>query len=197
MKTAFERKYGRPMRGSIKTKTINKKCVICMFVTVPIRLVMSMLRIFVLGPRPFNFIKWGANVNPETLLSGFAMTFSSLFAFLYLGDFGKLLDKADWFGEFTGIMKGLIVIYLIIQFIRGIAFLSGTDIIPLHGSIGETVHFHDGIYRGNQYGPEIKGAFKSNRRSNLSEFGDYIDSKMSWMSNSEKERYLRDFFKGK
>jgi hypothetical protein len=199
MSSAFEKRYGRPIAGSKVKTTIpdEKNNVLINLILLPLKLILPIFRIFVIGPRPQSFIKWGANINPETLLSGFAMTLTSLFTFLYLSDIGKFLEKSDFFGEFTWVAKGVIVVYLIIQFIRGLSFLGGINVIPLHGTIGSQVKFHDGIYRGNNFGSEMPGAFKSNSKSNMDDFMGYMDSKMSLMSNPQKEKYIKDIFKGK
>jgi hypothetical protein len=199
MSKEFEKRYGRPMAGSksVQQVSVEENSALVKVLLFPLKALLYVFRIFVIGPKPHNFIKWGASVNPETLLSGFAMTFTSLFMFLYLSDIGKFLEQSEFFGEFLGIAKGIIIIYLLIQFVRGIAFLGGTDIIPLHGTIGSQVKFHDGIYRGNEYGPDVEGAFKGTRKSNMEDFMGYMDSKMSWMSNPQKEKYFKDMFGGK
>jgi hypothetical protein len=196
MKKALNKNVNR-IQATAQLNSVNHRCFICSIIRLPLTLLFFLIRIFFLGPKPNSFIKWGANVNPETLLSGFVMTISSVTTFFFLGDLGKYLDSLEWLGDFTGIVKGIIVISLLIQFIRGLSFLGGIDVFPIHGTIGNTMEFHNGIYRGNQFGPDIKGAFKTSKKSNIREFTEYMDSKMSIMSNPQKEKYLKDFFSGK
>lgn len=180
----FEASFGYSMPGSKKETPMESKREGSIFIGIiilPFWMLAKIIQFTIVGPR----CVW--NANPAYMaLSGLFMLFSSIAALFFMRDIGLFIKSLDFIGDFSVPLNGLLVIFFLIQLVRGSNFINHANaaVAPPGSSIPN--------HRTN-------GGFQTGGRSydEIDEFKGYVNSKMSWMSNSDKEKYIKGFFGGK
>lgn len=180
----FEASFGYSMPGSKKETPIESKHEGSIFIEIiilPFWMLAKIIQFTIIGPR----CVW--NANPAYMaLSGLFILFSSIAALFFMRDIGLFIKSLDFIGDFSVPLNGLLVIFFLVQLVRGSNFINHANAAV--APPGSTIPNH----RNN-------GGFQTGGRSydEIDEFKGYVNSKMSWMSNSDKEKYIKDLFGGK
>jgi hypothetical protein len=180
----FKASFGYSIpRGKKQTHIQSKRegSILLGLLYLPFWMLAKIIQFTIVGPR----CVW--NANPAYMaLSGLFMLFSSIAALLFIRDIGLFIKSLDFIGDFSVPLNGLLVIFLLIQLVRGSNFINHANaaVAPPGSSIP--------THRTN-------GGFQTGGRSydEIADFKGYVNSKMSWMSNSDKEKYVKELFEGK
>lgn len=157
----------------------------------------------IIGPSFNDTIKYIKNHNVYYFLSGLSMIIYSFIFIVYIQEIEKYLEQFYIFEKYGDILFGLITLFQLIQLIRGFSIINGYQIINFKR---EYKTLEQKQYNSNRYYSSIRNIeetttytprYNKENYSEINEFKGYVNSKMSNMSNSRKEKYVRDLFGGK
>ena len=123
-------------------------------------------------------------------LSGMFMLFSSILALFFINDIGLFIKSVEAVKDHAPLINAFLVIFFIVQIIRGSAFIKGYN-IGQGGAISGSKWYNPNIPSSSSF------SHTSSRNSEIDDFKGYVNSKMSTMSNSDKESYVKSLFGGK
>ena len=123
-------------------------------------------------------------------LSGMFMLFSSILALFFINDIGLFIKSVEVVKDHATLINAFLVIFFIVQIIRGSAFIKGYN-IGQGGAISGSKWYNPNIPSSSSF------SHTSSRNSEIDDFKGYVNSKMSMMSNSDKESYVKSLFGGK
>jgi hypothetical protein len=149
----------------------------------------------IVGPNRKMTLEWSENGYKSI---GLLMMIAHVMIFVFFNSVMDFVDYLDWGKSMTVGIKAFIVVYAIYQVFRGMLIFNGQGYL-----FDKHEHHKDVLFwkAGGRYGPRNVdmgtprfGSFSNDNeiRSTVS----YMNSKMSGMSNSTKEKYLRDFHGG-
>ena len=190
LQESFERVYGKTVlskpvvEGSPKTATA--------VLSIPFGILRYMIRFCFLGPNSEEIV-----LRPlYSHLSGVFLSVTSILAMLFINDIENWFRALGWEGGFMVFIMGFVAMYSIVQLLRGFAFIGGCNLF-MSGikSTAATVLYSskrssDAAYRSRERA-------ENSDRGEIDEFLGYANSKMMWMSNENKEKYISKLFGGK
>jgi hypothetical protein len=183
----FELAFGYRMPGTEKPQQKNIKTPALMrLIFVPLNITAAIINFCVRGPHCI----MTANI-AYMVLSGMFMLFSSILALFFIKDIANYFNSMHFLGSWSTPINGIIVLFLITQIIRGSYFM---NIANAAASNSHTfcITQQNGRLRNHQ-----QHSTNSRRYNEIEEFKGYINSRMSIMSNSDKEKYIKKLFMGK
>jgi hypothetical protein len=126
-------------------------------------------------------------------LSGMFMLFSSIAGLFFINYIGLLLKSSEITRDYATFLNAFLIIFFLVQLVRGSGFMSGYN-IGQAGAINGTKWHNPNLPSGSFYNSPSN--ITSSKYSEIDDFRGFVNSKMSWMSNSDKERYVRGIFGG-
>jgi len=127
-------------------------------------------------------------------LSGMFMLFSSILALFFINDIGLFIKSVEVVKDHATLINAFLVIFFIVQIIRGSAFIKGYN-IGQGGAISGSKWYNPNLPSSSTYSSSTSST--NSRHSEIDDFKGYVNSKMSMMSNSDKESYVKSLFGGK
>jgi hypothetical protein len=180
----FEERFGYRFPSG-KTQNVQEPSTNTSFILgaiiLPFFIIAKILKFTILGPS----CTWTAN--PAYMaLSGIFMLFSSIVALFFIRDIALFIQSLEFIGSFATAINGLLVIFFLVQLVRGSNFISHANaaVAPPGSTISNKSTPNDYQGGGRTY-------------SEIDEFKGYVNSRMGWMSNSDKEKYIKELFGGK
>lgn len=157
----------------------------------PFLIVAKTIKFCVLGPSESEYNK-SPYSGAHSALSGMFMLFSSISGLFFINDIGVFLKSSHLTGDYATFLNAFLIIFFIVQIIRGGGFISGYN-------IGQTGAINSGKWHNPNLPSSSTYSSSSNSSSKYSELDDfkgYVNSKMSLMSNLDKESYVKGIFGG-
>jgi hypothetical protein len=182
-----------------------KNSLILNVITFPFKFVRFLFDFFIIGPSESATYRYLGNNNIYYLLSGFSIVVISILSFIFAKEIDSFIEDKGIFGNFNDVFVGIYMVFQFLQLIRGVSIMDGYQIMDFSYKKKEKVIHVYGKHRQHnhinldsnytQYSQHTQ-----NRQSNRDEidgFNSYVNSKMSMMSNSAKESYIKDLYGGK
>jgi hypothetical protein len=191
---AFEKSFGTSIPGRSQKVVVSKKnegSLLLGLIFLPFMIVAKTIKFCVLGPTVREYAQ-----SPYTkvygVFSGIFMLFSSISGLFFINDIGVFLKSSELTRNYVTFLNAFLIVFFLIQLVRGSGFMSGYNIGQ--GGAVNASKWHNPNLRSSYYDSSTSGNINS--RGEINEFMGYINSKMSWMSNTDKESYLRGLFRG-
>jgi hypothetical protein len=192
---AFEKSFGTsiPRRAHKVVVYENKEgSFILGLIFLPFLIVAKTIKFCVLGPSEREYAQ-----SPYTkvygVFSGMFMLFSSIACLFFINDIGLWLKSSDLIGDYATILNAFLIIFFIVQLVRGSGFMSGFN-MGQGGAINASKWHNPNLPSTSTYSSSTSST--NVRHSEIDDFKGYVNSKMSWMSNTDKESYLKGLFGG-
>jgi len=186
----YEKAFGKKTPGyyGSEEKQSKEPALIFKLIALPFYVIAFIFNTFVRGPKCI----MSANSGHLAISALFLLT-SSVLGLFFIKDIGTFVESFEIFGSFTPILNGLIVIFFLVQLYRGSTFLSASSITGGHTIDGVTYVSKRGGYKSSSN----SSAQNSQNLGEINKFKGYVNSRMSWMTHSQKEKYVKDLFGGK
>lgn len=159
----------------------------------PFLIVAKTIKFCVLGPSESEYKK-----SPYALvysaLSGMFMLFSSISGLFFINDIGVFLKSSHLTGDYATFLNAFLIMFFLIQLVRGSGFIGGYN-IGQGGAVNASKSYNPNLPSSGSYSDSSSNS-TSSKYSEIDDFKGYVNSKMSWMSNSDKEGYVRRIFGG-
>lgn len=191
---AFEQSFKTTIPGrSQKVVMSNKKenSLKLGFIFLPFVILAKTIKFCVLGPSEREYTQ-SPYTNVYGVFSGMFMLFSSIAGLFFISDISAFIKTIDVISGWSVPINAFLVIFFLIQLVRGSGFMSGYN-IGQGGAVSASRWYNPNLPFGSYSSPS------SNAKSSYSEIDDfkgYVNSKMSIMSNSDKESYVKGLFGG-
>jgi hypothetical protein len=183
----FEAAFGYRMPGTEKPQPkSNEVPALVRLIILPFSILAAIINFCVRGPRCI----MTAN-SAYMALSGMFMLFSSILALFFIKDMGNYVHSLEFLGSWSTPMNGIMVLFFIVQLIRGSYFMGIANAAASNSHAFHITRQH-GKFKPNQQ--QSSGSRKYNE---IKDFKGYVNSRMSIMSNSDKEKYIKELFGGK
>lgn len=186
----YEKAFGEKIPGyyGSEKKQSKEPALIFKLIALPFYVIAFVFNTFVRGPKCI----MSADSGHLTISALFLLT-SSVLGLFFIKDIGAFVESFQIFGTFTPILNGLIVIFFLVQLYRGSTFLSASGITGGHTINGVTYVSKESGYKSISN----SSAKNSQNFGEIDKFKGYVNSRMSWMTHSQKEKYVKDLFGGK
>jgi hypothetical protein len=192
---AFEKSFKTQIPGKSKKVVMSDKkesSLILGVILLPFVVLAKTIKFCVLGPTERQYTK-SPYAKVYGVFSGMFMLFSSVLGLFFINDIGDFLKTINAINGWVVPINAFLVIFFLIQLVRGSGFMSGYN-IGQTGAVNATKWYNPNIKSSNYSYPTSS---RGNSRSEIDDFKGYVNSKMSWMSNSDKEIYVKELFGGK
>ena len=181
----FERVYGKTALSepAVKSKPPTT-------IPVPVRLLKFIFKFFFLGPTSRE-----VDLRPlYSFMSGFTLSTISILTMLYINSISDFFSTSfGWEGGFLTFIMAFVGMYSIVQLLRGFAFIGGYNLFMSgYKASAATV-----LYGRRHNGRNDYSSTSSSNKEEIDEFLGYANSKMMWMSNENKEKYISKLFGGR
>lgn len=191
---AFEKSFktsapGRPQK--VVASESKEGSLVLGLIFLPFLIVAKIIKFCILGlsERDYGRLSYAS---AYSALSGMFMLFSSIAGLFFINDIGVFLKSSDLTGDYATFLNAFLIIFFIVQIIRGGGFISGYN-IGQGGAINASKWYNPNLPSSSTY----SSSSSSSRYSEIDDFKGYVNSKMSMMSNSDKENYVKGLFGGK
>jgi hypothetical protein len=191
----FEQSFKTKTPGKSKKVVVSNSeegSLILGLIFLPFIIVAKTIKFCIIGPSERDYVK-SPYAKVYGVFSGMFMLFSSIAGLFFINDIGLFLKSYEVSKDYATFLNAFLIIFFIVQLVRGSGFMSGYN-------IGQT----GAVNSGKWYNPHLRSSYYDsstsgniNSRGEINEFMGYVNSKMSWMSNSDKENYVKDLFGGK
>jgi hypothetical protein len=193
---AFEKSFKSPVPGrkqKVVTPQNKEGSLIFELIFLPFLIVAKIIKFYVLGlnERDYGRLSYAG---AYSALSGMFMLFSSLLGFFFINDIGMFLKSSDLTSDYATFLNAFLIVFFLVQIIRGSGFMSGYN-IGQAGAIDANKWHNPNLPSSSTYSSSTSST--NSRPSEIDDFTGYVNSKMSLMSNSGKESYVRRIFGGK
>ncbi len=191
---AFEKSFGTSIPGRSQKVVVSEKnegSLLLGLIFLPFLIIAKTIKFCVLGlnERDYGRLPYAS---AYSALSGMFMLFTSIAGLFFINDIGTFLKSSNLTSDYATFLNAFLIIFFLIQLVRGSGFMSGYNIGQ--GGAVNASKWHNPNLRSSYYDSSTSGNINS--RGEINEFMGYINSKMSWMSNTDKESYLRGLFRG-
>lgn len=156
----------------------------------PFIIIAKTIKFCIIGPTEKEYVK-SSYTKVHGVFSGMFMLFSSIAGLFFINDLGLFLKSSDLTGDYATFLNAFLIIFFIVQLVRGSGFISGYN-IGQGGVINGTKWHNPNLPSSGSY----SSPSSNSRYSEIDDFKGYVNSKMSMMSNSDKESYVRRIFGG-
>jgi hypothetical protein len=184
LQESFERVYGKTVLSKPGVKENSSSTI-----PVPIGILRFIVKFFFLGPTSIE-----VDLRPfYSALSGLFLSSSSILILLFINNVKSFfVDSFGWEGGFLTFIMAFVVVYSILQLLRGFAFIGGYNLFMSgYKASAATV-----LYGRRHNGSLDHSSTSSSKGEEIDEFLGYANSKMMWMSNENKEKYIKSIFGG-
>jgi hypothetical protein len=181
----YEKRYGEDfVKKEVSLDNTNNSA-LTLF-SIPFLLIGFLFRLFIVGPS-----KRMQNTNGAYhVFNGIVILLAHIYILFNIESFNSFLS--NYFNDTLPLFSGLVVIYSLVQFVRGILIVGGLNYYRGFAKVDGSA-YERGFRSGNQ--PRSQSYF--NGKSEIDSAFSYMNSKMIGMTNSQKEGYMRNFFGGK
>lgn len=194
---AFEESFGTSIPGRAQKVVVDENkqgSFILGLIFLPFLIVAKTIKFCVLGPTERDYGRL-SYASAYSALSGMFMLFSSIAGLFFINDIGFFLKSFELTKDYTTFLNAFMIIFFLVQIIRGSGFISGYN-IGQAGAIDANKWYNPNLPSSGSYSDSSSNS-TSSKYSEIDDFTGYVNSKMSLMSNSDKERYVRRIFGGK
>lgn len=192
---AFEKSFkttapGRPQKVVVSNN--NEGYLALGLIFLPFLIIAKTIKFCVIGPSEREYIK-SSYTKVHGVFSGMFMLFSSIAGLFFINDIGFFLKSFELTKDYPTFLNAFLIIFFIVQLVRGSGFISGYN-IGQGGAINASKWYNPNLPSSSFYNSPSN--ITSSKYSEIDDFRGFVNSKMSWMSNSDKERYVRGIFGG-
>lgn len=184
LKESFERVYGKTVLSEPVVKSNPPRTI-----PIPIRMIKFIFKFFFLGPTSRE-----VDLRPlYSFMSGFTLSTISILTMLYINSISDFFSTSfGWEGGFLTFIMAFVGMYSIVQLLRGFAFIGGYNLF-MSGCKASAATV---LYGRRHNGRNDYSSASSSGGEEIDEFLGYANSKMIWMSNENKEKYVKSIFGG-
>jgi hypothetical protein len=194
---AFEKSFGTSIPGRSQKVVMSEKnegSLLLGLIFLPFLIVAKTIKFCVLGPSESEYNK-SPYSGAYSALSGMFMLFTSIACLFFINDIGFLLKSYELTKDYATFLNAFLIMFFLIQLVRGSGFIGGYN-IGQGGAVNASKWYNPNLPSSGSYSDSSSNS-TSSKYSEIDDFKGYVNSKMSWMSNSDKESYMRDLFGGK